>query len=99
MADTRFLFNLQNFPKDNINAETIDLMIPYLNYPMYNYEAAKTACGNVAGLIQWTMSMVTFYDINKDVLPLKVRETLYIIAHYYYSRSSHQIHYERFRFR
>ncbi|XP_058810344.1 dynein axonemal heavy chain 8 [Phymastichus coffea] len=71
MADTRFLFNLQNFPKDNINAETVDLMMPYLNYPMYNFEAAKTACGNVAGLIQWTMSMVTFYDINKDVLPLK----------------------------
>ncbi|OXU30794.1 hypothetical protein TSAR_013179 [Trichomalopsis sarcophagae] len=71
MADTRFLFNLQNFPKDNINAETVDLMMPYLNYHLYTYEAAKTACGNVAGLIQWTMSMVTFYGINKDVLPLK----------------------------
>ncbi|XP_015430178.1 PREDICTED: dynein heavy chain 8, axonemal [Dufourea novaeangliae] len=71
MADTRFLFNLQNFPKDNINAETVDLMQPYLNYHMYTYEAAKQACGNVAGLIQWTISMVTFYEINKDVLPLK----------------------------
>lgn len=72
MADTRFLYNLQNFPKDNINAETIDLMQPYLNYHLYTYEAAKQACGNVAGLIQWTISMVTFYGINKDVLPLKV---------------------------
>ncbi|XP_026672559.1 dynein heavy chain 8, axonemal-like [Ceratina calcarata] len=71
MADTRFLFNLQNFPKDNINAETVDLMQPYLNYHLYTYEAAKQACGNVAGLIQWTISMVTFYGINKDVLPLK----------------------------
>ncbi|XP_076677676.1 dynein heavy chain 8, axonemal kl-3 isoform X2 [Andrena cerasifolii] len=71
MADTRFLYNLQNFPKDNINAETIDLMQPYLNYHLYTYEAAKQACGNVAGLIQWTISMVTFYGINKDVLPLK----------------------------
>nr|XP_031825788.1 dynein heavy chain 8, axonemal [Nomia melanderi] len=71
LADTRFLFNLQNFPKDNINAETVDLMQPYLNYHLYTYEAAKQACGNVAGLIQWTISMVTFYEINKDVLPLK----------------------------
>lgn len=72
MADTRFLYNIQNFPKDNINAETVDLMMPYLNYHMYTYEAAKQACGNVAGLIQWTISMVAFYEINKDVLPLKV---------------------------
>lgn len=79
MADTRFLHNLQHFPKDNINAETIDLMMPYLNYPMYTYEAAKIACGNVAGLIQWTISMVAFYEINKDVLPLKVS----INKHYY----------------
>ncbi|XP_043790719.1 dynein axonemal heavy chain 8 [Apis laboriosa] len=71
MADVRFLYNLQHFPKDNINAETIDLMIPYLNYHLYTYEAALQACGNVAGLIQWTISMVTFYGINKDVLPLK----------------------------
>lgn len=74
MADTRFLFNLQNFPKDNINGETVDLMLPYLNFHMYTYEAAKQACGNVAGLIQWTMSMVQFYSVNKDVLPLKVRD-------------------------
>lgn len=72
LADTRFLYNLQNFPKDNINAETVDLMMPYLNFHMYTYEAAKQACGDVAGLIQWTISMVAFYEINKDVLPLKV---------------------------
>jgi len=47
-------------------------MMPYLNFHMYTYEAAKQACGNVAGLIQWTISMVAFYEINKDVLPLKV---------------------------
>uniref|UniRef100_A0A1B6CZR9 AAA+ ATPase domain-containing protein n=2 Tax=Clastoptera arizonana TaxID=38151 RepID=A0A1B6CZR9_9HEMI len=71
MADTRFLFNLQNFPKDNINGETVDLMKPYLNYSGYTYEAAKTACGNVAGLISWTIAMKDFYEVNKEVLPLK----------------------------
>ncbi|XP_039290802.1 dynein heavy chain 8, axonemal [Nilaparvata lugens] len=71
MADTRFLYNLQNFPKDNINAETVDLMIPYLTYSQYTYENAKVACGNVAGLISWTIAMKDFYEINKEVLPLK----------------------------
>lgn len=72
MADTRFLNHIQQFPKDNINSETVDLMKPYFGYPGYTYEAAKQACGNVAGLIQWTMSMADFYTVNRDVLPLKV---------------------------
>lgn len=72
MSDTKFLWNLQNFAKDNINAETVDLMLPYLSYHLYTFENAQIACGNVAGLIQWTISMVTFYSINRDVLPLKV---------------------------
>ncbi|CAB0034433.1 unnamed protein product [Trichogramma brassicae] len=63
------IFNVDE--ADDINAEIIDLLIPYFSYPSYSYEAAKTACGNVAGLIQWTISMVSFYSINRDVLPLK----------------------------
>ncbi|XP_023289507.1 dynein heavy chain 8, axonemal, partial [Orussus abietinus] len=81
MADTRFLHNLQQFPKDSINGETVDLMLPYLNYSMYTYENAKQACGNVAGLIQWTISMVTFYGINKDVLPLKANLAIQVGKH------------------
>lgn len=72
MADTAFLRKLQEYPKDTINAEVIDLLVPYFNYPTYTYEAAKTACGNVAGLISWTMAMASFFDVNREVLPLKV---------------------------
>lgn len=71
MADTRFLAKLQEYPKDSINAEIIDLLVPYFNYPLYTYENAKQACGNVAGLIQWTMAMASFYEVNREVLPLK----------------------------
>lgn len=84
MADTRFLFNLQNYPKDTINGEIVDLLVPYFAYPQYTFEAAKQACGNVAGLIQWTLSMSQFYEVNKEVLPLKVSK-------YYKGVSQHLI--------
>ncbi|XP_026320150.1 dynein heavy chain 8, axonemal [Hyposmocoma kahamanoa] len=71
MADARFLSNLKNYPKDEINAEMVDLLQPYFNFPQYTFEAAKIACGNVAGLISWTIAMAQFYAVNKDVLPLK----------------------------
>ncbi|XP_045497912.1 dynein axonemal heavy chain 8 [Colias croceus] len=71
MADSRFLNNLKFYPKDEINAEMVDLLQPYFNFSQYTFEAAKIACGNVAGLISWTIAMAQFYAVNKDVLPLK----------------------------
>ncbi|KAK9893078.1 hypothetical protein WA026_023570 [Henosepilachna vigintioctopunctata] len=76
LADTKFLNKLQEYPRDNINAEMIDLMQPYLNNELYTYENAKTACGNVAGLVSWTIAMAAFYDVNREVLPLKTNLTL-----------------------
>lgn len=79
MAESAFLKNLQQYPKDTINAEMVDILVPYFDNPLYTYENAKQACGNVAGLISWTIAMSSFYDVNKEVLPLKVspdRETL-----------------------
>ncbi|CRK87169.1 CLUMA_CG000977, isoform A [Clunio marinus] len=71
MADTNFLKKIIEFKRDTIDAECIDLMEPYFNFPNYSEEAAKLACGNVAGLLKWTKAMAEFYLVNKDVLPLK----------------------------
>ena len=71
MASTTFLLQLQNYPKDSINEEMIEHLMPYFRMEDYNMDTARRVCGDVAGLLSWTKAMSFFHGVNKEVLPLK----------------------------
>jgi len=79
MSRSSFLEDLQRFNKDAINDETIELLVPYTSAEDMNFNDAKKASGNVAGLCIWVNSMVLYTAIAKEVKPkmaaLKVAES------------------------
>ncbi|KAI9150964.1 hypothetical protein H9P43_009579 [Blastocladiella emersonii ATCC 22665] len=71
MSTPDFLSSLLNFPKDEINEETVELLQPYLEMPDFTLEGAKKVSSDVAGLASWVRAMCSYYSINKKVIPLK----------------------------
>ena len=76
MNEVTFLQSLQQFPRDRINDEQIELLQPYFRGADYTPEGAATAAGAIAGLLTWTRSMADFFYVNKRVMPLKANLAL-----------------------
>ncbi|PHJ18236.1 dynein gamma flagellar outer [Cystoisospora suis] len=72
MADVRFLANLFDFSKnekDNINDETCELLMPYLELENFNPAVAKKASNAAEGLCKWVGAMVMYHEAAKIVKP------------------------------
>lgn len=69
MSESGFLQSLLSFPKEAINDETVELLQPYFSAPDFNYESARKASGNVAGLCNWAESMCKYHAVAKFVEP------------------------------
>ena len=69
MAKSTFLDDLKNFPKEQINDETCELLTPYLDMPDFTVAAAAKASGNMAGLCAWCNGMRTYHEVVKVVGP------------------------------
>merc|ERR1719460_63473 len=76
-----FLKNLMYFnahTRDDINDETCELLLPYLNLEQFNPGVAKKASGAAEGLCKWVGAMRMYHEAAKIVKPkldyLKVQE-------------------------
>ena len=77
MSDMGFLQKLLNFPKEEMNDETVELLQPYFRSGDFNYDSAKKASGNVAGLCNWAEAMCKYHMVARDVEPkiLRLKES------------------------
>merc|ERR1719440_1809585 len=69
MADIGFLPSLEQFQKDAINDETVELLFPYLAAPDFTPDDARKVASALAGLCTWARAMALYVDIAKVVKP------------------------------
>lgn len=69
MMDPKFLNSLLNFPRDNINEETIELLNPYLDLEDFQPQVARNASKAAAGLCSWVKAMRSYHEASKVVKP------------------------------
>jgi len=69
MADTQFLKRIQEFEKEKMNEETIELLSPYIDLEDFNPKVAKAASAAAEGLCTWVRAMKFYHGASKIVKP------------------------------
>lgn len=69
MSDSQFLSHLMNFPKEQINDETVELLQPFFAAPDFNFESAYKASNAAAGLCNWASAMCMYHTVAVVVEP------------------------------
>jgi dynein heavy chain len=55
--------------EDALNAETAELLAPYLKHKDFNIEKISTVSTPAAGLAKWVQAMVRFFDATNPIIP------------------------------
>ncbi|GLD99919.1 hypothetical protein PINS_up008647 [Pythium insidiosum] len=72
LNDTRFLqniFHFSKYQKDNINDETMELMMPYMELEGFTAPVARNASKAAEGLFCWVKAMMMYHEASKVVKP------------------------------
>jgi len=67
--ETAFMDDLVTFPKDSITDETIELMQPYLESPLFNIDMAKKVSAVSFAICLWIKAMISYHDISSSIQP------------------------------
>eukprot|EP00947_MAST-08B_sp_MAST-8B-sp1_P000067 g67.t1 len=76
LADTKvgFLKSLKNYNKDNITGRMVTAVKKYFKNPKFTVDEirSKTSVA-AANVLQWVVAVVGYYEVAKDVAPLKAK--------------------------
>ncbi|XP_078035559.1 dynein beta chain, ciliary-like isoform X9 [Augochlora pura] len=66
-----FLSQLRNYDKENIHAEVVKAIQPYINNKEFDPEIIYSKSQAAAGLCSWVRNIMVFHYINETVKPLR----------------------------
>lgn len=68
-----FLISLQQYPKDDMQEDTIKKLQEYLKNPKFELNHLNTISTIAANLASWVMAMDKYYTVNLVVKPKKLK--------------------------
>eukprot|EP00698_Gefionella_okellyi_P007692 TRINITY_DN1880_c0_g3_i1.p1 TRINITY_DN1880_c0_g3~~TRINITY_DN1880_c0_g3_i1.p1 ORF type:complete len:4251 (-),score=1210.42 TRINITY_DN1880_c0_g3_i1:76-12828(-) len=69
LGDANFLKMLIDYDRDNITAETIEKVTPYLKDPKFDPKVIEKVSAAANGLCKWVRAMDQYYRVSKVVAP------------------------------
>lgn len=73
MSSTRFIDSLKNYDVNKIKDKMARKVRAYLKNPKFTAEAMQGISKAAAGMLKWVQALVTYYDVAKNVEPLRQR--------------------------
>ncbi|CAM9109021.1 unnamed protein product [Choristocarpus tenellus] len=73
LSNSKLLDNLKNYPKDSITEKMIKAVKRYFKNPNLTVDNMKSVSKAGLGLLSWVAAITKYYDIAKNVEPLRLK--------------------------